>query len=187
MTKKFSTAKQSSPLVSLLESLESFFADTPKDTTSALKKDHKALRNFIDLLKDTDADLSERRRAYVLFSSLLASHSQAEEQIVYKTMMRISGKEMHLKISEGFVEHQLADDLMKRIAKLKKPLDWSAHANVISEIVEHHLKEEERDLFPLIDKSASPAQNQAMLKKFLALRQATQMKVTKKNAGVVST
>ena len=94
---------------------------------------------------------------------------------------------MHLKISEGFVEHQLADDLMKRISKLKKPLDWSAHANVISEIVEHHLKEEERDLFPLIDKSASPAKNQAMLKKFLALRQATQKKVTKKNAGVVST
>ena len=169
----------------LIERVENVFSSRPKDITAAIKKDHEGLRNFLDVLKDTDADMTERRRAYTQFASLLKSHTEVEEKVVYKTSLKLVGREMHIKLAEGFVEHQLADDLMARIEKTKDPLDWSAHANVLSEIVEHHLREEERDLLPLIKKTTPAKTDQAMLTQFLAMRSKTQKKITPKNAGVL--
>ena len=129
--------------------------------------------------------MGERRRAYSQFSALLKSHTVAEEKIVYGTAEEFTGREMHVKIAEGFVEHHLADDLMSRIEKTRAPMEWSAHANVLSEIVEHHLKEEERDLLPLIRDSVPAETAEKMLSQFLALRRKSQISVTRKNAGVL--
>jgi hemerythrin-like domain-containing protein len=169
----------------LTERVSNLFASRPADVVAALTLDHEGLRNFLDLLKDTDAEMSERRRAYAQFAALLKSHSIAEENVVYKTAMALPGREMHIKIAEGFVEHHLADDLMARIEKTTDALEWSAHANVLSEIVEHHLREEERDLFPLVRKTSSAKTDQSMLTAFLALRKRTQEKVTDQNAGAL--
>ncbi len=166
--------------------LVSLFSSTPKDIVDAIKMDHQALRNYLDTLKDTDQPMAKRRAAYKSFSDLLKSHTIAEEQAVYTPSMKLVGKEMHIKVSEGYVEHSLAEDLMGRIEKQKNALKWSASANVLSEIVEHHLKEEERDLLPLIRKAASGEKNHGMLKKFVSLRAKTQKHKTKKSAGVLS-
>jgi len=162
-----------------------FFSTRPKDITSAIKMDHRGLRHYLKLLKDTDGKMTERRRAYASFSALLKSHSNAEEKIVYEATFKLTGREMHIKVQEGYVEHHLANDLMKRIEKTNDPMEWSAHANVLSEIIEHHLKEEERDLLPLIKKAESAKLDQKMLNQFLAFRSKTQIKVNKKNAGVL--
>lgn len=167
----------------IAEKMSNFFLSRPKDTSAAIKMDHEGLRNFLGILKDTDRDMTERRRAYELFSSLLKSHTIAEEGIIYKTAGNMVGREMHIKIAEGYVEHKLAEDLMKRIEACKDPMDWSAHANVLSEIVEHHLKEEERDLLPLIKKSATAKVDMDMLVDYLAVRAQTQSTVTDKNSG----
>jgi hemerythrin-like domain-containing protein len=156
------------------------------DTVSAIKADHEALRSFLGLLKDTDSDMTVRRKAYASFAALLQSHSMAEERAVYSRAAKLVGREMHLKVAEGYVEHRLADDVMKRIKSAKDANDWSAHANVLSEIVEHHLDEEERDLLPKIRKAASPQVDAAMLRMFRTLRAESQRKVTKKNAGVLA-
>ena len=169
----------------LIEEIENVFSGQPRNIEAALKIDHDGLRNFLKLLKDTKAPMTERKRAYSSFSALLKSHSDAEEKVVYATSDLLSGHELHIKIAEGFVEHQLANDLMKRIEKAKDPVEWSAHANVISEIVEHHLKEEERDLFPLIRKKAPAGLDKKMLTQFLALRQKSQKRRTPKNSGVL--
>jgi hemerythrin-like domain-containing protein len=155
------------------------------DTVSAIKADHDGLRNFLGILKDTDADMTKRHEAYASFAALLKSHSMSEEEAVYREARKLIGREMHLKVAEGYVEHRLADDVMKRIKTAKDANEWSAHANVLSEIVEHHLKEEERDLLPRIRKAASKKVDSAMLHKFLSLRARSQGKVTKKNAGVL--
>ena len=169
------------------ETVENLFSNRPKDLVAAIKMDHEALRNYLSLLKDTDANLEERRRAYDQFAILLKSHTIAEEAIVYKSAEQLTGREMQLKVTEGYVEHRLAEDLMKRIEATTEPMDWSAHANVLSEIVEHHLKEEDRDLLPLIRKEILPQMDMDALVKYLGLRAETQTKVSKKNAGVLET
>ena len=109
----------------------------------------------------------------------------AEEAAVYAPAEKHKGHDLQIKIAEGYVEHQVSTDLLKSIARTRDPLTWSAHANVIAEIVAHHLKEEERDLLPMIRRTMSPDENAAMLKKFVALRAKTQKSVTRKNAGVL--
>ena len=173
-------------LSALATSIREFFSSDPHDIVAAIKKDHEDLRNFLGLLKDTDQDMKDRRRAYAQFAALLKSHTTAEEQVVYARADKLTGRELHIKTAEGFVEHRLAEDLMKRIESCKKPLEWSAHANVISEIVEHHLKEEERDLLPLLDKKATREQNQTMLADYFTLRSRTQTRRTKENAGILA-
>jgi hemerythrin-like domain-containing protein len=157
----------------------------PADIIQAIKEDHKSLREFLSILKDTDEDMEVRKRAYKAFSSLLKSHSSSEEKAVYQATNKFVGRELHVKVAEGYVEHQVANDLMKRIEAAKDPLTWSAHANVLSESVEHHLKEEERDLLPLIRNKAMPSENMEMLAKFISLRGLTQKRLTKKNSGVL--
>ncbi len=169
----------------IIEQVSNIFAARPKDMEAAIKMDHDSLRNFLKTLKDTDKDMTERRRAYAQFASLLQSHSDCEEQVAYKTAVEFPGHEMHIKIAEGYVEHQLASDLMARIEKTTDALTWSAHANVLSEIIEHHLKEEERDLLPLMRKATSASVDAEMLTKYLFLREGSQKKVTEKNSGVL--
>jgi hemerythrin-like domain-containing protein len=169
----------------LSEQVGNLFSNRPSDVVSAIKIDHQGLRNFLKILKNTDAEMSERRRAYDQFSSLLKSHSKVEEKVVYKTAVDLTGREMHLKVAEGFVEHQLADDLMARIERTTDSTEWSAHANVLSEIVEHHLKEEESDLLPLVRKAGNTKIQALMLENYLKLRRKTQSDVTSKNAGVL--
>ena len=168
------------------EQIENVFASKPDDIVDALKQDHQALRNFLSLLKDTEKEMAERRRAYAAFSSLLKSHSSSEEKAVYATAMSLPGKDMHIKVAEGFVEHHVADDLMKRMERTKDAQEWSAHANVLAESVEHHLKEEERDLLPKLRKEASQEDKNAMLAKFVTLRQSSQKSIGQKNAGVLA-
>ena len=167
--------------------IANIFSDTPKDIGAAIKMDHDGLRNFMKVLKDTDGDMTERRRAYSQFVELLKSHTTAEEQAVYNPTAKMPGREMAIKIAEGFVEHKVTEDLMKRIEAAGDSLTWSAHANVLSETLEHHLAEEERDLLPLIRKTATLAKNAEMLEHYLSLREKTQTHTTPKNAGVLET
>lgn len=167
------------------ERIAAIFTSEPRDVVEAIKMDHEGLRNYIDVLKDTKVDMSERRRAYVAFSALLKSHSESEERAVYANSLTLVGRELHNEIREGFVEHRVAEDLMKRLEKTKDPMEWSAHAQVLAEVVEHHIKEEEDELLPMIRDAAKPAQNMEMLAEFLSLRGKTQKRVSKKNAGVL--
>jgi hemerythrin-like domain-containing protein len=164
---------------------EGLFSSRPKDIVDAIKIDHEALRNFLKILKDTDADMKIRRSAYAQFAALLKSHSHSEEQALYVPSDKLPGRDMHIKIAEGYVEHQVGTDIMQRIERAKNPVTWSAHANVLSETIEHHLAEEERDLLPLVRKTASPSLNASMLEKYLKLRAASQRKRTPKNSGVL--
>lgn len=173
------------PVKTLTEQIVSIFTSHPKDITAAIKIDHKSLKSFLAILKDTDAKMSERRLAYESFASLLKSHTKAEEEVLYNASFKLTGKEMHIKVEEGFVEHKMAKDLMKRLDSAIDPLEWSAHANVLSEIVEHHLREEERDLLPLFKDQESPKLGEKLLKQFMAIRSKSQTKVNKKNAGVL--
>ncbi len=165
--------------------VEGIFQSRPADLVSAIKMDHDGLRQFLKTLKDTNLNMAERRRAYALFSSLLKSHTIAEEKVAYETADNFTGKELHIKIAEGFVEHQVADDLMKRIEKTKDPLTWSAHANVLSEIVSHHLDEEDRDLLPLIRRKTPSDLDADLVTQYLKLRSRTQKKTTPKNKGAL--
>lgn len=189
--KKRSTMKKSITQ-KVIETAENIFADVvqrlankPTDLVTAIKQDHDGLRQFIDILKDTGREMSERRRAYELFSALLKSHTVSEEKAVYAPIEMHAKADLVIRIEEGFVEHRVADDVMARLEKATDPVIWSAHANVLAELVEHHLDEEEEKLFPLVRKQIPKAMEADLILEYVQLRATTQEKVTSKNEGVL--
>lgn len=157
----------------------------PTDLISAFKKDHDGLRQFIDVLKDTKHDMKERHRAYELFLALLKSHTEAEENAVYKAFESKSKLNLVLRIEDGFVEHQVAKAVMARMEKAKDSKVWIAHANVLAELVAHHLDEEEEQMFPKMRQQISRKLEAEAIMTYLQLHTKTQKKVTKKNAGII--
>lgn len=172
-------------LEAIANSVSELFTSTPKDLVAAIMKDHDGLRQFIGVLKDTKRDMSERRKAFELFSALLKSHTIAEEKAVYKPMEEKAKHDLVIRIEEGYVEHSVADKVLADMEKATDPNVWSAHANVLAELVEHHLKEEEDEMFPMMKKQIPKALEPELMIEFLELRGATQSKVTPKNEGVL--
>lgn len=183
-TRSWSTVLTDS-LDTITQRVEALFTSEPTHIVDAIKKDHEALRNFIGVLKDANRDMSERRRAYSLFSDLLHSHTVAEENAVYVPVEKIPERELKMEIAEGFVEHQVCSDLMEKMELIEDAKTWGAHANVLAELVEHHLDEEEEELLPLIKDHTPDELNEAMLVQYMDLRSETQEKVREENAGVL--
>ena len=116
-----------------------------------LKKDHSILRKSINELIELGAE-HEIAAKVQEFTKLLATHQKIEEEALYPPLEKIAQtKEL---IREGIEEHHVLNVLVKELNHLN-PNDkmWHAKLTVIKENLEHHLKEEETDLFPKISKN----------------------------------
>jgi hemerythrin superfamily protein len=101
--------------------------------------------------------------------SLLA-HSKAEEKVFYK---QIEGqKEAHEMVLEGYEEHHVAELVLKELARKKTDGErWHAKLMVLQELVEHHVQEEEGEIFSAAEKALAQADRQKMGEKFATEKQ----------------
>jgi hemerythrin-like domain-containing protein len=147
----------------------------------ALVRDHDDLRALIAVLK-SDKDVKTKKTAYKRFTDLLKSHSVSEEKAVYD--LCLGYRELRQDTFEGWTEHEVCNDLMKRISAIRHADKWQGAVKVLAELVEHHVDEEERDLFPEMEKAVALDRRLAAEAKFLELRDDTQKQG--KFAGVVT-
>ena len=118
------------------------------DPITLLETDH---RRFEKLLDDGEAttERAVKGRGEVLeaLTSELTVHEAIEEQILYPALRPHA--EAHDVVLEGIEEHHIADVLIKELHKVRKDNEkWGAKFSVLKESVEHHIKEEERMMFP---------------------------------------
>ncbi len=74
-------------------------------------------------------------------------HEAIEEQILYPALRPHA--EAHDVVLEGIEEHHVADILIKELHKVRKDNEkWGAKFKVLKESIAHHIKEEERVMFP---------------------------------------
>ena len=167
--------------------IENFFSGEPTTVTDAILRDHDALKGLMKVLKDEDESVAKKKTAFKLFRALLLSHSSVEEKVLYSISEH--KKDTKRKTDEGFVEHDVAKTLL---LKIKNPgrgpaLDhWVAQVQVLSELVEHHLEEEERELIPKIRRELTAKQQTQGAAKFLQLRRRTQHLRDRKNLGALA-
>lgn len=148
--------------------LEEALHTAPSELVLALKKDHDELRALMRELKG-DQPLAAKRAAYRCFRRLLQSHSRAEERAVYEPCLGF--RDLRKETYEGYTEHDVADMLMAKISSIRKKEKWEAAVEVLVEMMEHHLDEEERDLFPLIERRLPLSTKLQAEAHFLAMRQ----------------
>ena len=156
---------------------------TEMSVVDALEKDHRDLKDFIKVLKG-DETYRTKKAAFGPFVELLKSHAKSEEKAVYDVCLKYP--ELREEAFEGYVEHGVADHLAKAAGRLRDRDHWMAQVKVLAELVEHHIEEEENELFPDLRKRIDAERRQAMAEKFIALRERSQPHHRADNAGVLA-
>lgn len=130
-------------------------ASAGPDAVKLLVTDHKevkALFKAYDKLVKDQADADEKQATAHKICTLLTVHATVEEEIFYPAA-RSAIKEQDL-IDEATVEHATAKDLIAQIESMSPGDDlYDAKVKVLNEYIEHHVKEEEEELFPKVKKT----------------------------------
>lgn len=122
-----------------------------QDIIQLILTDHKPLKKFIKILKDTEKPIFERQAAFEEFAPMLSLHAHAEEEALYKNIEL--DEELRVEGYEGEVEHMLAEQLIASVQGEQEEYMWTAKAKVLAELVEHHIEEEEEEMLPDVRKS----------------------------------
>ncbi len=118
------------------------------DVFSKLKEDHREVASLFEKVLKTSGKNPEKRAE--LFDEIrvaLTSHAEAEEALFYpKTENIKSTRDLTL---EAYEEHRSVKTLLVELEDLDQSSDeWHAKMKWLSEVVKHHVKEEEEELFP---------------------------------------
>lgn len=128
------------------------------DVIELLIADHNRVRGLFTRYRSAD-EAGDTSLAAVLAAEIideLKVHMAAEESVFYQSVKERS-EEIAGDIDEGVEEHHVAKVLIGEIEELEAGTDvWIAKMTVLMENVEHHVDEEEEELFPAV-RSASDA------------------------------
>jgi iron-sulfur cluster repair protein YtfE (RIC family) len=122
-----------------------------------LKQEHKKVQKIFKQLKGKESESHPKKELLSELQQELMMHMEGEEKLLYPVLEK--SKETHEKTLEGFEEHNVAKTVLKELLGMKNINDdkWAAKLSVLQELVDHHVKEEEEELFKkakkVLDKS----------------------------------
>ncbi|MBL8286546.1 MAG: hemerythrin domain-containing protein [Rubrivivax sp.] len=125
------------------------------DAVKLLKDDHKEVKSlFREYDKLAKAEDESREDLAREICAMLTVHATVEEEIFYPSAREVlDDKDLSL-VDEAAVEHATAKDLIAQIEASSCDSDlYDAKMKVLSEYVDHHVKEEEEELFPKVKKA----------------------------------
>lgn len=112
-----------------------------------IKQDHDNARDVIGQIKETTHRAAKTRKH--LFDQLKLDmwvHHKVEEAVFYSYLRE--GKEMHGEALEALNEHHAANGLFEELDTFPVDSDgWMMKFKALSELVDHHMKEEEETFF----------------------------------------
>jgi hypothetical protein len=123
------------------------WAKSENDPIALLETDH---RRFEDLLKlgeeTTERAMTRRGQVLDALTSELNVHEAIEEKILYPALKPHA--EARDIVLEGYQEHHVADVLVKELHDCARDDErWGAKFKVLKESLEHHIEEEESNMF----------------------------------------
>jgi len=121
-------------------------ARRPQDAIALLKADHREVKAMFQQFEKTEED-AEKQALAAKICAALKVHAQIEEEIFYPAAYEALEEDDLL--DEAEVEHASAKDLIAQIeaSSPEEPL-YDAKVKVLGEYVDHHVQEEEKELFP---------------------------------------
>lgn len=131
------------------------------DVYKLLTDDHDKAKLLFKAIKGTkETEVKAREALFAELNLELSVHMAAEEKFFYPDIL--GEKPTHDKTQEAFEEHNVAKALLKQLESEPKDTEaWTAKFQVLMENIEHHVKEEENEIFIKASKvlSQTEAQN----------------------------
>jgi hemerythrin superfamily protein len=114
-----------------------------------LKKDHDRVEDLFARVKDNED--GDNRDTFGQIRRELETHTHIEEQIFYPHLLSAGNDELQSLTREALVEHGQVKMVLEELGTFGEDLgDFNAKLKVLIEDVEHHVEEEEGEMFPLV-------------------------------------
>jgi len=162
------------------------------DAFELLKADHKKVSGLFDELEAASG--KAKLSVFAQIKTELELHTHIEETIFYPALEK--PEETHDLTLEAYEEHKMVKTLLGKLSRARTANDeWQAQAKVLRENVEHHVNEEENELFDKADDALSDEEVEALGQQMEAEKARQQgrtvprnpaRKSTKKKKGIVS-
>lgn len=132
------------------------------DIYKALKQDHEEVKKMLEKLSEsTERAVKTRQATFQKLKAELIAHSRAEEEVLYTALRE--HEETRDNALEGGEEHHLVDILLQELTELDVSDEhWTAKITVLKEMIEHHVEEEEGEVFKTAKKLFSDEEARAM-------------------------
>jgi hemerythrin superfamily protein len=120
------------------------------DAIALLKAEHAAVKKLFEqeekLSKQTDA---RKKDLFDQIKGALEVHATIEEEIFYPAVKKARSEHVKDEVREGYEEHKQIKSLLAQISSIT-PADetYDMKVKVLKEDVEHHVKDEEGEMFP---------------------------------------
>jgi hemerythrin-like domain-containing protein len=117
------------------------------DAIALLKADHDKVKKLLNELETTtERGVKTRAELFSTIKGELTLHEIVEEEIFYPEL-KAHPKAQDI-VLEGYEEHHVVDLLMGELESLDVSDEtWGAKATVMKENIEHHIEEEEGEMF----------------------------------------
>ena len=142
-------------------------AQEEKDILDVLKTEHNEVKKLLGELVETPS-ASARKALLKKIKLALVPHVRAEEKIVYDAIIAQKDKGEKTDGEEGYLEHDLADKMLATLSKISNAAspEFSAAAKVLKELVEHHIEEEESNVWKDVRNHFNAGERIEMNRKF---------------------
>jgi hemerythrin superfamily protein len=119
------------------------------DVLTFLKDEHDEAKAIFKKLEDAEG--ASASRLWEQLKDMLQLHEEMEETLFYPQLKKEeAAKDL---ILESYQEHHVMDMLQDEISQLKPSAEaWQPKIKVLQENTEHHIEEEEKELFPKVRK-----------------------------------
>jgi hemerythrin superfamily protein len=152
------------------------------DVLTLLKEDHDRVKRLLEEGdKTTERGEKTRTELFARLKAMLTAHEAMEEEVLYPALKaHPKAKELTL---EAYEEHHVVDMVLEELEMT--PVDdeqWGAKFTVAKENIEHHIEEEEGEMFRNIREIFSTDEREAMAARMAEI-QALAKQVLQEEAG----
>jgi len=141
------------------------------DVLDTLKDEHNEVKALLQELEEANGK-TQRRLLVERIAAALVPHSKAEEKVVYDAILALREKSAQVDGHEGYLEHELAAKTLQRLEKIvdADSAEHRAAGKVLKELLTHHIKEEEANVWKDVKAHFSDEDRRQMNMRFLAAK-----------------
>jgi len=149
------------------------------DAFNLLKTDHRKVAELFDELESADG--KAKLQVFEQIKTELELHTHIEEKIFYPALEK--PRETHDLTLEAYEEHDVVKKLLQQLSRARTANDeWEAQAKVLRENVEHHVEEEENELFEKAEAALGEERIEALGDEMAAEKERKQKRTTTKSS-----